>query len=88
MPLEDFLSMGAWMRRSLRLDDAVVRWLHLYPGTCDVEIADGLRRSTRAVHRRLLRLEREGRVTTQWARTDFFDFVVYYPAPHTGPNGG
>lgn len=73
MALTDYVTAAGWMRLGQRRDDALVRWLELNPHSEMHEAAEALARTRRSTHRRLLRLEREGRV-----RSALFDGPVFY----------
>lgn len=73
MALADYVSTAGWMRLGQRRDDALVRWLERHPHSELHQAAEALRRSRLSTHRRLLRLEREGRV-----RSTLMDGPVFY----------
>lgn len=77
MALADYVTAAGWMRLGQRRDEALIRWLELNPHRELHEIAEGLRRSRRATHRRLLRLEQEGRVRSAQMDGPVFYLTVY-----------
>lgn len=85
MSVWDYLSAAGWMRLSQRRDDALVEWLRQNPHSEVHEAADALGRSRRSTHRRLLRLEREGRVRSTLFDGPVFTATLYETTPpHIG----
>jgi len=73
MAIADYVSAAGWMRLGQRRDDTLVRWLELHPYSEVHEAAEALARTRWSTHRRLLRLEHEGRV-----RSALMDGPVFY----------
>jgi DNA-binding IclR family transcriptional regulator len=67
---------GRW-RLARRRDNAVVRWLEQHPDSELHEIAEALHRTRLSTHRRLRRLERQGRVRSTLMDGPVFSFTVY-----------
>lgn len=76
--LADYVTAAGWMRLGQRRDNALVRWLELNPHSELHQAAEALGRTRRSTHRRLLRLEREGRV-----RSTLIDGPVFYLTVYT-----
>lgn len=66
------------LRLFRRRDETLVRWLELNPHSELHEAAEALHRTRLGTHRRLLRLEREGRV-----RSTQMDGPVFYTTVYT-----
>ena len=77
----DYLSAGGWMRLSSRRDGTLMRWLHDNQDAEAAEAAEALGWSVHGTHRRLLRLEREGRVHALTVSDDIFNYTVYRSFP-------
>jgi hypothetical protein len=73
MALADYVTAAGRMRLGQRRDEALLRWLERNPHSELHEVAEALRSTRRSTHRRLLRLEREGRV-----RSTLIDGPVFY----------
>lgn len=80
--LADYATASGWMRRGQRHDDALVRWLEQNPHSEVFEAAEALHRSRRCIHRRLLRLEHEGRVRSAQMDGPVFFLTVYTATGH------
>lgn len=77
MALADYVTAAGWTRLGQRRDDALVRWLEQNPASEAHEAAEALGRTQLSVHRRLLRLEHEGRVRSAQMDGPVFVTTVY-----------
>lgn len=73
----DRLLFGALFRHRLRRDNELVAWLRTHPEREAAEAAVALGRPLRHTHRRLLRMEVEGRVRSTWMMGEIFNHTVY-----------
>lgn len=76
--LTHYLTPAWWRTRDSRRDAAILRYLRLHPGSEPTTVALALHRNVTTVHRRLRRLEQQGRVTSRWESDDAFFYHAYY----------
>lgn len=69
---------------SARRDNATLRYLRQVPASTAEDVARALRRGVHRTHRRLRRLESEGRVYSRWEEDGVFTYTVYYASPEIG----
>lgn len=76
--LTHYLAPTWWRTLGARRDAAIVRYLQVHPGSEPATVAVGLQRSVLSTHRRLRRLEQQGRVISRWESDDAFFYHAYY----------
>jgi len=82
--ITSYLTPSGWMRLGARRDAAAIRYLTLHPGREAAHVAYALGRSVHATHKRLRRLEREGRVYSRLECDEVFFYHAYYASPQIG----